>query len=404
MEKSGFVGKKIVDAMTSNQLASLIDALFYLMDDDKLNTLLSDVDKDISSTLNDILNPHKEDSKPPVTNSKYWEEWEKLWGEWDDIIFELGDESGQYVYNEHHWETPYFDGCALSDDLEEISKELLPLIEKMYNLNIEEDDYFWKVLKDIDNGIDSYPEWMGADYSECILGHFTTNCILEWEWFVASSKENPAEIFVERISAIDSTLKTVELDSDTLIDFFTSLSRDIKKQIYKNINAARGNPIWQERLQCIYSKWHKIYHSLLSLFNSKEYFSSCLKYLPENWAYGLPLIKNLLKQQKYTEAEKIAKRTFLALLKLKNDKVWLPEKSLLINELYYYNIDSDKIVIELLQNWTLIAEKTENKERAAILPAQLAVYKNSYDLDGVTEIFKRLINSSHSNTAKALFN
>jgi hypothetical protein len=244
---------------------------------------------------------------------------------------------------------------------------------------------------------------MGADYSECILGHFTTNCILEWEWFVASSKENPAEIFVERISAIDSTLKTVELDSDTLIDFFTSLSRDIKKQIYKNINAARGNPIWQKRLQCIYSKWHKIYHSLLSLFNSKEYFSSCLKYLPENWAYGLPLIKNLLKQQKYTEAEKIAKRTFLALLKLKNDKVWLPEKSLLINELYYYNIDSDETVIELLQDWTLIAEKTENKERAAILPAQLAVYKNSYDLDGVTEIFKRLINSSHSNTAKALF-
>jgi hypothetical protein len=145
MEKSGFVGKKIVDAMTSNQLVALIDALFYLMDDDKINTLLSDVDKDISSTLIDILNPHKEDSKPPVTDSKYCEEWEKLWGEWNDIIFELGDESGQYVYNEHHWEPPYFDGCALSDDLEEISKELLPLIEKMYNLNIEEDDYFWKV-------------------------------------------------------------------------------------------------------------------------------------------------------------------------------------------------------------------------------------------------------------------
>ena len=74
IEKPSLIGKKIVDAMTSNQLVSLIGALFYLMDDDKTNTLLSDVDKDISSTLTDILNPHKEDSKPPVTDSKYWEE------------------------------------------------------------------------------------------------------------------------------------------------------------------------------------------------------------------------------------------------------------------------------------------------------------------------------------------
>ncbi len=396
-------GEKIVDAMTSKQLASLINGLFHLMESEEIKGLLSKLDEDISSALESILN--KEDDTPEltVTDAKHAEEWEKAWGDWYDIILELGDEEGFYVCQDNHWETPYFNGNEFSSSLEEISKKLLPLIDKTYSLNIMGEDCFWEALKDIDNGIDRYPEWMGAEYSECILGPAATNCILEWEWRVANSEENPAYSFLDRVSAIESTLKTVSLDDSIFIGFFVSLPREAKKGIYKKIKGQGDNPIWQARLQNVYSKWHHIYHFLLSLFDQKEYIQSCFKYLHERWEYGLAIVKNLIRQKKYLEAEKIVKKTFSSLLDLKEGRIWLPENLLLINEIKYYYNGPDERVVELLQDWILISEKTGNKGRASILLLQLVLYRDPYELDDNIGIFKRLLNSPYSNDAKGLF-
>ncbi len=78
----------------------------------------------------------------------------------------LGDEDGKYVFQEHHWETPEYDGYAFSNDLEKVSEELLPILDKIYSLNIEDDEFFQHELKEIESSGSDYPEWMGAEYSK----------------------------------------------------------------------------------------------------------------------------------------------------------------------------------------------------------------------------------------------
>ena len=179
----------------------------------------------------------------------------------------MGDEDGEYVFQEHHWEPPEFDGYALSNELEKISEKLLPILGKIYSLNIEDDEFFQDELKDIESSISGYPEWMGAEYSEFILESCTTICFLKWEWHVACSREQPLKTFLERILALEDDLRIIEFDSTAFVDFFTSLPEDVLKQLYEHIKANKNKSDWEKRLKSSYSKWHKIYNSLSSSIN-----------------------------------------------------------------------------------------------------------------------------------------
>jgi len=138
---NNLAGNKIIESMTREQVASLLSSLFRLLDDKKAKHLLTVVDKEIADILCQILDPNKKSSGLPSTDSKCLEDWRKLWDKWYDLTSELGDEDGKYVFQEHHWETPEFNGYEFSNDLEKISEELLPLIDRIYNLNIADDDF-----------------------------------------------------------------------------------------------------------------------------------------------------------------------------------------------------------------------------------------------------------------------
>ena len=401
-EVNSLIGKEIIEAMTPGQLTVLINSLLSLLDDKKKKHLITVLDKEIADTLSQILDPSKKSSKHTATDSKYQEDWRKLWDKWYNFTSELGDEDGKYVFQEHHWETPEFDGYTFSNDLEKISEELLPILDKIYSLNIEDDEFFQDELKDIESCISGYPEWMGAEHSECILERCTTICFLKWEWNVARSREQPSKTFLERIIAIEDNLRIIELDGTAFIDFFTSLPEDVRRQLYEHIKANKNNPDWEKRLKSSYSKWHKIYDSLSSSFNTEEYLENCLKYLPENWRYGLPLVDNLLQRKEYIQAEEFIEKTFSSFLRFEQSKEWLPEETLLIVVMRYHSQDREDRIIKLLQNWTLIAERLGNKKRAAMLSVQLTIYKDPFQWNAVLNEFKKLMNSSFPGSAKPL--
>jgi hypothetical protein len=120
-QQSAAVGGKLLKALTKDQVAQLLSAIFNLSDEQKLNEISLAVDKDISTTLSRLL-ATKTRGKPPllkriVSDQKLIAEWEKLWGDWDEIAEETGEEEGKYIYQEHHWEQPYFTADDLSEDL-----------------------------------------------------------------------------------------------------------------------------------------------------------------------------------------------------------------------------------------------------------------------------------------------
>ena len=106
--KGKSIGSRIMGSMTHEQIASLLDVLLGLLDDEKRRSLLSAVTEEIADALSQILYPKKRPSNQALTDSKYQENWEGIWSRWHDCTFELGDEDGRYVFQEHHWEDPEF--------------------------------------------------------------------------------------------------------------------------------------------------------------------------------------------------------------------------------------------------------------------------------------------------------
>ena len=395
-------GEKIVKSMTDPQLACLIDILLKMIDEKNIKSLFEYPDSNFSEILFTILNKNNRIHISIDKNSKYRKEWEKLWAKWFDIISELGNESGDYIYQDHHWETPYFSEYTFTEDLEKIAKELFLIIDVIEKLEDKDRDFFVDMLRDIESGINEYPEWLGANYSCFTLGPFTTKCVLKWEWLAASSKEDIAQAFIERMDKIDCVLKLLELDLDTFISFFTSFEENIQRHIYEIIKSYNDNVAWQERLGNICSKWHILYHFFSSLFDFEEYLKNCLKHLSNNWSYGIPLIEDLIKRQNYKKAEKIIKRTFNSLLNLSN-KTWLPERTSITEYSYFFNSEPDTRVIKLLKEWIVISEETNSIERKLMLSVQLEIYKNPYQFENITKIFKKIIYSKYSDSATTLF-
>jgi len=392
--------------MTHEQIASLLDVLFGLLDDERRRSLLSAVTEEIADALSQILDPKKRPSNHALTDSKYQENWEGIWSRWHDCTFELGNEDGRYVFQEHHWEAPEFDGYALSEDLEKVSEKLLPLLDRMYSLAIETEEFFEEELKEIEDGIAGYPEWMGAEHAECILGPSTTACFLRWEWLASSSKEQPATEFLIRIRAFKDGLKIIDLDRDEFIGFFMSLPSSVQKQLYEHIKANKDSPDWRQRLRSSYSEWHRVYHSLSASYDSDEYLADCLKHLHEDWEYGLPLVENLLERNDYAQAEELIEQTFSSFLRLKQDnkqdKKWLPEDTLLVDNLPYHFQEQKGGIIKLLQQWIFTVEKVGKRERADMLSLQLVTYRTPYHWDPVVDCYRKLKRTAHQQNAEKL--
>ncbi len=396
------IGTRIMGSMTREQVASLLDVLFGSLDGEGRKSLLSTVTEEIADTLSQNLDPKKRTSNCALTHSRYQEDWDEIWSRWHESAYELGDEDGRYVFQEHHWETPGFDGNALSEDLEVVSEDLLPLLDGVYNLAIEADDFFEEELKEIRSGIAGYPEWMGAEHAECVLGPSTTTCFLRWEWLAASSKEQPASEFLTRIRASKDGLKIIDLDRDGFIGFFMSLPNTAQRQLYEHIRANKDNPDWKERLGSSRSEWHGVYHALSARFDTDEYLAGCLKHLLENWEYGLPLVENQLERNDYAQAGELIEQTFSSFLKFKHDKKWLPEDILLVDSLPYYSLEKNGHVIKLLQQWMLIAGKVDNRERVDVLSLQLVTYRTPYDWDPVVDCYNKLTRAAYQENTEKL--
>ena len=160
--KSGW-GKKLVEALTREQVETLLDVLAGTGALSGLPGELRTVDPDLADTVQRFV--REEDSAvakhsdAAVSNRKLPEIWNDLWGRWNSHVCEVGDEEGEYVLKDNDWEPPYFDPTALAEDLEQIAMQVKPLLELASRL-IDDPELFVKAAEEIDDNIGSFPEWI----------------------------------------------------------------------------------------------------------------------------------------------------------------------------------------------------------------------------------------------------
>ena len=393
-----------MEALTKNQLASLLDRLATT---GRLAILTSEIvhlDSDLAATLSQILNqPNLKTAGPAAKRitslRRLHENWHELWEQWHKIVAEVGDEEGKYAIQDAHWETPYFGDSYLAEDLEKIAVGMLPLIDNVYD-SVHRPDLFTDAIEEIADHIDQYPEWMGAEYGDpCVLGKNVTRCVLMWLLNASKKDSVPGMFLVERLFKLQEAFHTVELDSNEWINWFTRIPDEIALEIYNHLT----DQTYRFDLEDVFSPWHKIYYHLQARFDTEKYLNACRKYLTGNWRYGRPLAEAANKRKENREAESWLEKTFFSYLGIAKKKTWHPEDSLLLSKCGFITDEDAKEIDQLLRLWSKTADKTGNHLRRAAAELQAIIVLSSENWNTVIKAYKRLATPHTKDTLRPLF-
>jgi len=384
------IGHRLMDALTADEIACILDTVFSLQNKKETDRLLSELDPDIEAVVLKLLDPESSRAKTTLSDSKFLQVWKQLWNEWESVVSEVGDENGEYSEQENHWETPYFESIRFSEDLDKTARKMMPMLQRIVEMEAEPDSLFEDALEEIEGGIVLFPEWMGAEYSECILDSNTTKCVLVWTWLVSGKQAEP---FLKHIDRIEGNLKYIFFSSNAFIQFFMNIAESRQKEIYDYLKNQSDVPQWENRLNRVSSVWHQIYQKYSLAHKPEIYLRNCKKFLEKNWEYGLPLIRHHLEEKEFVEAEEIYEKTIGSFVGDRDGFNWNPEKKLLIRVAYGFG-SPDSTIIELLDGWIDLTGESKNLEpgrnKVNILKFQRVTYHNPYDWDAVAVMIDKV--------------
>lgn len=390
-KKKYSIGQMLMKSLTSEQIAGLLTVVSASTDLNIYMEKFEKIDPDLAMTVKKILDEDQDSSGRGKTGrltslQRTMEFWFSLWRNYDDIISEVGDEEGKYAVQDHHWEAPYFDGWGLARDLEPIAEDMLTLMEDVYD-EVDDPDLFLEALKEIDDQIGSYPEWMGADHGEpCVLEEKLTQCVLKWLWLSSQHEKDPGQTFAKKAFGLENTFEMVALDKNEFIDFFIQLPDGVCREIYVFLKEGDHHI----NLDNAYSAWHHINHNYEERFDADNYLESCRKYLDKNWRYGRPLVDEALKQNDFQKAESLLVKTFSSYLEGHGGRKWYPEASLLLIEKSSYVNKGDEEIASLLTSWADVAKRLNHPGRSASAALQAVAFHTPENWNTVLKAYRNL--------------
>jgi len=311
----------------------------------------------------------------------------------------LGDEDGKYAVQDHHWEEPYFDGWSLADDLEPIAKDMLGLIEDVYD-EVNDPDVFLDALEELEDQIGSYPEWMGVEHGEpCALQASMTQCVLKWLWLSSQHERHPGRSFAEKTISLENAFEMVALDEEALTAYYDRLPDDVCREIYEFLQEGDHGA----NLENTYSAWHQVHHNFEERFEPGKYIESCRKHLEKNWRYGKPLVEDALLHKNYQTAESFLVQTFSSYLSGLRKKAWYPETTLLITETRSHFDEGEKDITFLLNKWGDVAMRLDHPGRSAAAKFQESVFDAPEKWNSVLAAYLRFSKLDPQETVPPLF-
>lgn len=291
--------KAFITGMTNTQLENLIRAFLERVSDEDFSRICAGMkdEKEITNLREAVLNPQTLDKKQ--TEQKITKKWNNLESEIDDILFEVGDEDGEYV--EEDYGRLDFNAYALASDFDKIFEKMIPLLEKAWNLELADTEFFTDIIKDTREGINSYPEWIGAEYSDFVFGEHFSECLLTWAWLTKESieefVENSLKIFEDEYLTCDFETNFLENASKKdLTDLNETLLRKAKMNSYLHLD----DP---------HSFWNSLKLMSEKAVNPDSYYKSLDNSIDVKWFRGIDLYRKFADAEDYLNAERCCVRT-----------------------------------------------------------------------------------------------
>jgi hypothetical protein len=386
-DPSQALGKKLLAALTEQQIERLLDVVTSTGALATLDEPLRAIDLDLAQTVRALIGLAEPASaasgQSAVSDQKALETWNGLCAEWESHVSEVGDEEGPYAIKDREWDPPYFDPAALAEDLEKVAQQMFEWLDRAFPL-AKEPDLFAEALQRIDENIGAYPEWMQGGDDFCELGPHATACVLRWTWLACEGQAGRGRAFLRRVYDLERDSNRVGLDGEACFKFFVALPEECWREIHSHLS---GDDYAAARAD-VRSVWHRVHHHLEQRFDPTAHLRSCEMHLPTDWHYGEALIAAALKRKDNVQAELWMARTFASFLRWPEDEVWRPEDSLLPSDGYHYGAVDTDAALKLLEQWETIARSGKDLGRVASCQLQRAIFTSSFDWPEVLRAFE----------------
>lgn len=408
-------GDHLFAALTQQEIIRLLDALWATLPPDRQDAVLDQLPPDTRQTVQHILSPPDSagaaSAAPdkPVSTAKLEQTWNELWDEWDDIVAEASQEDGEYVIQDHHWESPYFAESTVIADLEKIAKKMRPLIPPAIEHSFSPDEGFAKAIAMMEDEISAgMPEWIYIEGFH--LEENLTICLLEWEWLsfikdVEIEKKAPdAFAFAESILKLENSFSQVGLNSEKLWEFFTQLPEADQEAIFRGLAQHKETSPWQNELKNTYSHWHAFYMHCVDKFAPEQYLGNLRQTIPQQWQNGLPVIEDLLAKQEYQEGLQVVRETLPSMLKYEQIRdAWTAETRLLYPLVQRHDNDDTRLQNHktLLSYYKKISKELGQNEMVNALSLQLITFAHCFNWEAMFKAFAKT--SVSEQVGQALF-
>ncbi|MFA5786392.1 MAG: hypothetical protein WDA71_05305 [Actinomycetota bacterium] len=378
------------------------------LDDAGRERLFGLLGEGVAQTLRRLLKALEETggpTKPRVSADKVRQEWERAWDEWWEHVHESGDEHGDYIVQEHHWEEPHLAASGLASDLEPIAARMRPLLTRVAEEGLDPDFSFASVLRETveETGAglpDWFPDW--RDHEGCEFGPEVTGCLLEWEWAQTRREGGDAFPFLHALCALEQT-KGLTWDWPTVERFVETLPEAEQRAVVEGIRQARGADPWKSALGSAYSGWFRLHQTLSRRWDRVSYTEAARAGVDQDWTLALPLLDDLLREKKFQEAALLAEEAAGVLLRVKEAESWDAREVLWAQRVGpHWDERPDAEVRRLLGLWEKAARGLGDAALAEALRLQTALCRGWQDGDTALRAFER-VPQRHAGVRDRLF-
>lgn len=339
---------RLEDALSEAELRRVLACALLVLNDTARKQLLARLEPETAAALAPVLNPPAKSARgtrpaaPAAGKGKLRQEWDRLWEQWAAVVEATCDEKGKYVQQEAHWEPPYLDTSAITDDLDALASKMRPLIPRVIAEHIAPEFSF--ALDELDDELYAgLPDWIEPGGGEpCVLGPEATSCVLEWQWTVALRDGRDAPAFLDDVRDLENRLENVELSDQAIKKFVLGLSDEHLRGALASITRQRASARWSEAFTRAYGCWAEILRDLSKRWNPALHVETSRANIAQDWTLALPLVQNAVKRKAFAEAATLIDEALRSRLRLDKTARWEPCEQLLVHrEHTYYGNDQN---------------------------------------------------------------
>ena len=286
------LAEQLIDGLTSEQLAGLLARLLDGVSETERAALCDELDPDVAAVFGRVLKPPPADTTPNETplltsDAKFAEQFQSMLENLEGLLVELGDEDGDYVFQEHDWEPPDFDASRLASDIGRCAKELLPLLERAAELGLEGEGLFLDLCQEISDGIGLYPDHIYTEEG-VELDQVATECTLKWLDLHSGTEAS----FLGRLSAFMDEAGCVGLDGSMIREYLLKRwAADRRRALYDAIQARRSSDdTFRGQVDKPRTLWYDIRYALAGEFDVAGKIRIAEASVAEDWTKGVGLV------------------------------------------------------------------------------------------------------------------